>query len=437
MSPLQSSLVFVSISAVAVLASACPGLRGLHSDRGHHAPGAPHTPDEDAGADEADLAHDAGVEPGCRLPRPCEGGIRIPDEQHFVAPGLCARAVAVQQDELRQIAFAPNGDLFAVTATGEIRRYRDLDCDGSFASTAPERVLWASTGGNGNNLHIDAAAGYLYAGVPNGVKRWRYDPALDAGTDEQSVVVNQPSTGDHTDPTVHVFDGFLYVHSGSAENVVDSGSPAYDDDRSLIKRFALAGFDPSASFEWTGGEVYALGLLDMVGYTQHPNGDLYGVMNGIVRLAQGEAYAPIAVLDAHSGPLDIAFLAEHPKALPERWAGGAFVTLHGSWDRDTSTGHKVVWIPFSADGSTAQPYQVVFGGGRQDTSEPARAYEGAIATDGAWGWSAGGNGEDLVRPVGVAVSPVDGALYVSSDNARVGSEGPGQDQGALYRIARY
>jgi len=43
-------------------------------------------------------------------------------------------------------------------------------------------------------------------------------------------------------------------------------------------------------------------------------------------------------------------------------------------------------------------------------------------------------GEDPVRPVGMAISPVDGALYVSSDNASVLGGQESIEQGAIYRI---
>jgi glucose/arabinose dehydrogenase len=59
------------------------------------------------------------------------------------------------------------------------------------------------------------------------------------------------------------------------------------------------------------------------------------------------------------------------------------------------------------------PFTVVLGGGS--------AAAGHV--DGEWGWRSGDVGEDPVRPVGVAVSPVDGALYISSDG-----------EGVLYRV---
>jgi glucose/arabinose dehydrogenase len=226
----------------------------------------------------------------------------------------------------------------------------------------------------------------------------------------------------------------------------------------------------------------------MVGYTQSPSGELFGVVNGIddlsyqgedvhldnpgeplVQLEPGQSFGypfcftaqdistaqgpvppgtqlasevdgfenphddawcqqnsrpPVSFLPAHSAPLDISFYAESDngaRSLPEEWLGGAFVSQHGSWNTMPSVGHSVVFFPFGAGEpsmpATAEtparyPFTVVFGGG-----------SAAGHVDGAWGWSSGASGEDPVRPVGVAVSPVDGALYISSDG-----------EGALYRV---
>lgn len=126
---------------------------------------------------------------------------------------------------------------------------------------------------------------------------------------------------------------------------------------------------------------------------------------------------PATFVQAHSAPLDLAFFATEPRgALPERWRGGAFVAFHGSWNRESAqTGRKVVWQPFNADGTapmpssdpttTTFPYETVFGGGNSSAPE-----------DGVWKWATEDSSEgDTPRPAGVAVSPIDGALYIASD----------------------
>jgi len=411
------------------------------------------------------------------LPDPCRG-VALPLDEHYVPPGLCARVVATGQGTLRQIVFSSNGDLWGATDAGPIKRFRDSDGDGVFQTG--EIITWATTGGNGQNVHIDEAGGFLYAGTPSGVRRWPWSAALDAGGAGEDVLVNQPSSG-HSKHTVHVWDGWMYVQSGSADNVINPKAPSYDDQRSLIKRFNLASFSAGKPFDWTkDGEIFADGLRNVLGFNRDASGRIYGVQNGqddvtyggvdvhndnpgevIVRLTAGShhgypfcfvaqrvaniapgtqvhsaifggnthddawcqdpvnAARPATFFQAHSAPMEIIFFTGPSGALPERWRGGAFVSLHGSWDRDPPTGYRVVWMPFAADGTaplptnaaatTAFPYEPVLSGGNASASR-----------DGDWNIT---GGEQNVRPVGIAVSPADGALYISSDS-----------QGYLYRV---
>jgi glucose/arabinose dehydrogenase len=92
-------------------------------------------------------------------------------------------------------------------------------------------------------------------------------------------------------------------------------------------------------------------------------------------------------MQAHSAPLGIVF--NTADGLGAHYKGGAFVALHGSWNRATRTGYKVVFLPFS--------------GGK-----PSGEYEdfltGFVTSDKqVWG-----------RPVGVAIA-ADGSLIVTED----------------------
>jgi glucose/arabinose dehydrogenase len=404
------------------------------------------------------------------VPDPCRG-TALPTNAHYVPSGMCARTVATGQGALRQITFSSNGDLWGVNGNGQIKRFRDANGDGVYQSG--EIVTWATTGGNGQNVHIDEAGGYLYSGTNAGVRRWMWSNTIDSGGNGQDVLTGQP-TGGHGKHTVHVWDNWMYVMSGSSGNVTASSPNSYDTNRNIIKRFNMASF--SSAFTWgSSGEIFADGIRNVLGFNLDAMGRMYGVQNGqddvtyggsdvhndnpgevIIRLDQGSHHGypfcmvaqrinsiapgtqvrseifpsnprddawcqntanvarPATFVQAHAAPMDIVFfLPGLPAgALPERWRNGAFVSLHGSWNRSPATGFKVVWVPFNADGTspmptnsgntTTFPHEVVLSGGNASGSQ-----------DGMWNIS---GGETNVRPVGVAVSPVDGALYISSDS---------------------
>ena len=96
-------------------------------------------------------------------------------------------------------------------------------------------------------------------------------------------------------------------------------------------------------------------------------------------------------IQAHSAPLGLTFLRGSTFALP--WREGAVIAYHGSWDRTTPTGYKVVWYPFDALNQTP--------GAELDL---VTGFEG-------WG-----------RPVASAVLS-DGSLLITDDSA-----------GAIYRL---
>ena len=100
-----------------------------------------------------------------------------------------------------------------------------------------------------------------------------------------------------------------------------------------------------------------------------------------------KAIAPDYALGPHVAALGLAF--SNGTTLPAEYRDGAFVGLHGSWNRDPPSGYKVVFVPFANGKPTGDPIDVLTG-----------------FRDGA--------GNARGRPVGVAIAK-DGALLVADD----------------------
>ena len=93
-------------------------------------------------------------------------------------------------------------------------------------------------------------------------------------------------------------------------------------------------------------------------------------------------------LPAHSAPLGFHFLIG--SKLPARWADGAVVAGHGSWDRHPPRPPVVYWMPWNGGDHTLGAPQVLISG----FQEP--------------------NGDRWARLADAVPGP-DGALYVSDD----------------------
>jgi glucose/arabinose dehydrogenase len=101
-----------------------------------------------------------------------------------------------------------------------------------------------------------------------------------------------------------------------------------------------------------------------------------------------KAVMPDYALGSHVAPLGMAF--SDSKLLPERYRGGAFVGLHGSWNRTPRSGYKVIFVPFTDGKPSGQPIDVLTG----FVNDEAGTAQG--------------------RPVGVAIDKA-GALLVADD----------------------
>jgi glucose/arabinose dehydrogenase len=242
----------------------------------------------------------------------------------------------------------------------------------------------------------------------------RYGPADSNGNfGEKEVVIPDLPEGHHRTRTILFSPDYsiLYVSIGSSCNLCIEE----DERRAAILRYNPDGSDI---------QLFARGLRNAVGIMFRPGTEeLWAANNGtdlmgddlppetIYRLEGGQDYGwprchagriedpelgqrgscngvPRAEVEitAHSAPLGLAFYSG--EAFPEEYRGDLFVALHGSWNRSTPVGYKVVRIPMD--------------GGRPGPVE-----------DFASGWLRK-NGQAWGRPVAV-ITGADGSLFVSDD----------------------
>ena len=209
----------------------------------------------------------------------------------------------------------------------------------------------------------------------------------------------------------------LYVGVGSNSNVAENGMDAEQD------RAAVLAIDAGSG----AARVFASGLRNPTALALHPrDGALWTVVNErdelgddlvpdyLTSVKEGAFYgwpysyfgrnvdervepqnpalvaravAPDYALGSHVAPLGLAFYTG--KLLPARYRDGAFIGLHGSWNRKPKSGYKVVFVPF-AEGRPSGPIEDVLGGFVNEA------------------------GDAQGRPVGVAVDRR-GALLVADD----------------------
>ena len=259
---------------------------------------------------------------------------------------------------------------------------------------------------------------YLYVAEPESVKRYLYDSKAMTATKGEEVVSFAGFAKGHWTRTL-LFDREgrkLYVTVGSGSNV----STGEDSRRAAINRY-----NPDGS----GHEIVASGLRNVIGmrwlpggtalwaavqerdglgddlvpdyFTRVQSGAFYGwpyAYTGANEEPRNKGQRPDLVaktiagdvqLGAHVAVLD--FLFYTGKQFPAEYQNGAFLALHGSWNRASRVGQSIAFIPFQ--------------GGKP--SGPMRE----ILT----GWMLGPDKREVWgRPVGLLQLP-DGSLLISED----------------------
>jgi glucose/arabinose dehydrogenase len=224
---------------------------------------------------------------------------------------------------------------------------------------------------------------YLYVAETTSVKRYKYDrKAMTAGLGEEVVSMKDFGKGHSTRAVLFDSEGTsMYVSVGSASNV-DAGEPR---ERAAIlrfnpdgsgKEFFAEGTRNPVSIRWYPGTRRLFATVqerdglgdDLVPdyFTEIKKGGFYGWPFAYIGpnedpRRKGErpdlvrkTIVPDLPIQAHSAVLDAIFYTG--KMFPAKYQGGAFMALHGSWNRARRTGYSVVFVPFDK-GRIADKYE--------------------------------------------------------------------------------
>ena len=343
------------------------------------------------------------------------------------AAGFEVALFADKLDNPRQAYALPNKDILVVEAVREfpdrpakssnrITLFRDANNDGKYELR--EIFLSGLRMPHGMLLVGD----WFYVGNTDGVVRYPYRANQSKLDGAGQKILDLPSGGHYTRNLIADPAGKkIYVAVGSASNVDEENSWEKDQ-----RRAGILEMNPDG----TGVRIFARGLRNPVGMDWEPRTktlwtvvnerDLLGddlVPDYLTSVKDGGFYGwpyayfgqnedprkkgqrpdlvaaaikPDYALGSHVAALGLAFY--QGKSFPERYRGGAFIGMHGSWNRSKMTGYKVSFVPF-ANGKPAGPMEDILTGFIADESK----------------FEAHG------RPVGVTVAP-DGSLLVADDS---------------------
>ena len=297
-----------------------------------------------------------------------------------VAEGYHLSVYARDVENARILLPAANGDLIVSSpATGTVW-VLNHDADGDGASDGRGVLLEGLDSPHGLAFYNDGEATWLYVAEVQSIGRVKYNPAgREVVGSYQRIITGLPTGGNHWRRNIHFGpDGKLYVSVGSSCNVCEEDTPL---------RAAMLRYDPDGG----GFELYASGLRNSTGFDWNSEGQLFAVDNGrdllgddfppceLNQVNEGQFYGwpyangdnipdpdlgagnedkiavavpPVHGFMAHTAPLSIKFLTgdNHPAA----YQGSAIVALHGSWNRSTKSGYKLVSLHWGANGNITE-----------------------------------------------------------------------------------
>lgn len=357
-----------------------------------------------------------------------------------VAPGLKVNAFATGLDHPRWIEVLPNGDVLVAEAKEQPSPPRSLMDHATQATMRRARAigdsanritLWRDSDGDGvaetRDVFIEGqnqpfgmalVGDMFYVGNTDGITVFPYSAGGTRLTQPGRKLVQFKSGGHWTRSLIASPDGQkIYAGVGSLSNIGDKGMEA-EEGRAAIWELDIS----------TGqARIFASGLRNPVGMAWEPvTGQLWTVVNErdglgdetppdyLTSVRDGGFYGwpycywgqtvddrveqnpdlvaraikPDYALGGHTASLGLCWM---PHGTLPGFLDGMVIGQHGSWNRSTLSGYRVVFVPFVNGRPSGQPRDILSGFLSQDERH-------------AFG-----------RPVGVAVGPDKASLLVVDD----------------------
>jgi len=350
------------------------------------------------------------------------------------AQGLKVQAFAAGLDHPRWLYRLPNGDVLVAESNSPPRKGGGITGfvmkllmgkAGAGVPSANRILLLRDANGDGvaeqksvfmTGLNSPTGMalfdGQLYIANTDSIVRVPYTPGSTAIAAKPELVVKLNGGGNHWARTlIPAPDGkTLFAGVGSSSNIAENGL-----DREKFRANILQVWPKEKTFR-----IYAAGLRNPQGMAINPtSGQLWTVVNErdmlgsdlapdyLTQIEFGDHFGwpwyywggypdtrvepdnpalqqyskrPDYAMGPHVAALGLAFAAD--AKLGERFATGAFVGEHGSWNRKPVSGYKVVFVPFAANGfplPNAKPIDVLTG--FLDADGKARGRPVGVITD--------------------------------------------------------
>ncbi|MCW0046543.1 sorbosone dehydrogenase family protein [Brevundimonas sp. BT-123] len=309
----------------------------------------------------------------------------LPNGDVLIAEGRGGHAPAMRPKDVIAGVIKKQGNT-KIKGGNRITLVRDANNDGT-----PElrTVLVDNLDAPYGMAYVD---GYLYVAEQGALVRFAFQPGQTGIATPAERVTELPSRINHhwTKSLTASADGSkLYVGTGSNSNIGERGmaveeerATVWEIDRATGARRTIAtgirnptalAIEPTTNLLWSVvNERDELGPQLVPDYlTQVRDGAFYGwpysywgqnrdprVMPQNPEMV-AKAIRPDYALGSHVAALGLDFARNG--GFGGSFANGAFIGMHGSWNRQDPSGYKVVWVPFNAGRPAGQPVDFATG----------------------------------------------------------------------------